>query len=565
VSKCKSKPFLWIVALLAIPLIAGGIAGQALCIARFDLRGLFAGWACAMVGKALLILFVPDRPDAPERLRVRLARLVRAAVDTFLHGVGLGLLMLLLAYAFVSLGSQEVTECWWEWGLGAALMGLLLWSIFHGWKKRKQQRRARILGDFVAFGLLAVISAIVLGSRDIDPAPGDERALGGRPRPAAADNAYRACVAATNALNNLPRKPLNDITGEEAVRIVGSNTVALALLHRAANSPAWYDEDMDPPSGFSVFPVVDFFRLHILERIKIRADLKRGRIHDALQTARDLALHARLMLEQAQTVRAWDCAAAIRQTADKALMDILASGKATDDDLADMRGIQSLTESPDGWDLTRLSEEEFRNFLSRIISGTAESQYIHGSIKTDSVVGRYFYHPERTRATAIRLTAHYLDILRRPGYEQATWDEANKTAHRILETSIRHPWLPGQNAFGAILLTSLGTNWENVARMKALSEFSHDAARLALAIEAHRRRTGRTPTTLDELVPAFLNAVPPDPFNLPGRLNYDPRQGIVWTVGKNKSCTGVRTRSKAAPYGPGNSKYVWNVDGTPLP
>ena len=563
VNNWKSKIFLWI-ALLAIPMICGGIAAQILGVVHFNLYGLLLGWCIAMGGQALIVLFSPDNHDEARGLCGILRSMATAAFDMLLYGVGLGIFIDFVGISFLSYEKHGILGDWWAWGLGTALVLLTLWTISHRLKRDNQKRRAKIIRNIIGLGILFFIATILLGSRDGDPVPGDEHAFSGQNHPQPSDNAYLTCVAATNAVNNLPRKPPKDITGEEAVQIVKSNAAALALLHQAANCSAWYDEEVALETEFSVFPAMDFIRLHGLERIKIRVDIEHGRIHDALQTARDLAKHSRLMLGHAQTALTWCGAVAIRQSADEAIMDILASGKTTDDDLAEMREILSLTESAKAWDMNRLSQEEFQRFSS-LVSRTAKSPYVVGHIKTDSVAGRYLFHPERTRSAASRLTAHYLQILKKPGYEQTAWEEADRKALQIMSDSISHRWLPGQNILGSLLLRIAVTNWKSIAHTKSQSEFTHDATRLSVAIEAHRRRTGKIPSRLDELIPAFIDAVPLDPFNLPSPLNYDSRQGIVWTIGRSKSCNGVRTKSKTDPYGPGNSKYVRNVNGTPLP
>lgn len=559
----KTKLSLWVV-LPAFLMILGGVVAEVQSVIRFNLLGLVVGWFIAMGGVGLIAIFAHGIQDISERIRAKLSYLLTTAVDVFLYGMGLGLLLILMGGALSSFERHGLMGNWWTWGVGAVLAFFILWAVLKRWKKKKQKRLARIFANIVAMGLLFFNLVLVLGSFDIKSSESEEPADGRPPLPRSTDNAYTVYVAATNAVINLSRKPLEDVTEEESARIVGSNAVALALLHKAANCQTWDDGEMDSPAEYNVFPMKDFIQLARLERIKIRTDINRGRLHDALTTARDMALHSRLVLEHAQTVLAWYYAVVNRNSADAALMDILASGKAADDDLAEMREILSLTETDRAWDLERLCRAEHLCFSS-YISWIAKSQYIHGRIKTDSIVGRYLFHPERTRSASACLVAHYRPFLRKPGFELAEWMEVEKTAHLIAETTIGNGLFPGQNWVGSIMLRILGVDWRNIVHMKVLSEFSHDAVRLALAVEAHRRRTGKVPSSLDELVPAFINTVPLDPFNLPSQLNYDPEQGIIWTVGKNKTCNGVKTKSKTASYGIGNSKYVRNINGTPIP
>ena len=52
------------------------------------------------------------------------------------------------------------------------------------------------------------------------------------------------------------------------------------------------------------------------------------------------------------------------------------------------------------------------------------------------------------------------------------------------------------------------------------------------ALHAYRRETGELPASLEELVPAYLAAVPVDPFD--GKpMKVDRERGIVYSVGRD--------------------------------
>src|SRR5205085_10642424 len=60
------------------------------------------------------------------------------------------------------------------------------------------------------------------------------------------------------------------------------------------------------------------------------------------------------------------------------------------------------------------------------------------------------------------------------------------------------------------------------------------SAAAALAAEQFRQARGRWPTTLDELVPEYLAAVPRDPCDLrPLRLARRPDGIVIYGVGRN--------------------------------
>ena len=67
---------------------------------------------------------------------------------------------------------------------------------------------------------------------------------------------------------------------------------------------------------------------------------------------------------------------------------------------------------------------------------------------------------------------------------------------------------PG-GALSAMLLPAVGKVLESAAEADA----RRDVARLGLAIYVYRARNGRFPANLDDLVPEFITAVPPNPFD----------------------------------------------------
>lgn len=93
----------------------------------------------------------------------------------------------------------------------------------------------------------------------------------------------------------------------------------------------------------------------------------------------------------------------------------------------------------------------------------------------------------------------------------------------------------GELLLGMILphLSGSLTNLRNLELHRALL-----TARIG--VELFRRRTGRWPATLDDLVPDFLPQVPRDPWS--GRtLKWDPKRRILWSVGEDLTDDGGHT------------------------
>jgi hypothetical protein len=80
-----------------------------------------------------------------------------------------------------------------------------------------------------------------------------------------------------------------------------------------------------------------------------------------------------------------------------------------------------------------------------------------------------------------------------------------------------------------------------------LSHF--DATITAIAAERHRLDTGHLPTTLNDLVPKYLTAVPPDLFNAGKPLKYkiEADRFTVYSIGKNGLDEGGEKDTDAHP------------------
>jgi hypothetical protein len=100
----------------------------------------------------------------------------------------------------------------------------------------------------------------------------------------------------------------------------------------------------------------------------------------------------------------------------------------------------------------------------------------------------------------------------------------------IEPTQPRFDWLDMENAAGRFIdlffTQALGGTIQSATKLVA----EQDILRVWLALRGYHRLHGQYPATLDELVPAFLEAVPVDRFD--GKpLRYDAGRAQVWSVG----------------------------------
>ena len=115
------------------------------------------------------------------------------------------------------------------------------------------------------------------------------------------------------------------------------------------------------------------------------------------------------------------------------------------------------------------------------------------------------------------------------------WPEALEEAARAedrLDALGRGPFLTKiRHMIPLLLAPALEAAFESVARYGALS----DAADAAVACERYRRKHGKLPEQLDELVPEFLPEVPIDPYSgQPFQYVVRDDEYLVYSVGSNR-------------------------------
>ena len=84
-------------------------------------------------------------------------------------------------------------------------------------------------------------------------------------------------------------------------------------------------------------------------------------------------------------------------------------------------------------------------------------------------------------------------------------------------------------------------------------------ARVGFAIERYRLASGRLPDALSELVPAYLEAVPKDPFD-DKELRYKKLDTgfVVYSIGEDGNDDGgkERPRKRPRPSGPADVTFI---------
>ena len=164
--------------------------------------------------------------------------------------------------------------------------------------------------------------------------------------------------------------------------------------------------------------------------------------------------------------------------------------------------------------------------------------------------------PNRTTALYVQLLGKVKELLS-SDYDKGAWDSFDSE----IETAMPRVFCRlTPNHVGWLLLGAVLPTYNSLAERLARDEFGLSAAKVVVAAELYRRKTGHRPESLDALVPKFLPSVPTDPFDHGAALKYDAERGIVWTVGVDRNFNGEKQPGKKS-YGR-NRSYVVNLDGS---
>ncbi len=128
-----------------------------------------------------------------------------------------------------------------------------------------------------------------------------------------------------------------------------------------------------------------------------------------------------------------------------------------------------------------------------------------------------------TRAAMLRRMNDVVEIAKLPAEQQ-------EPRLKEWEAKLKHEPLLVRELCPAIIKVSTA-GWRSQAQLRC--------AAVALAVERYRRTHGRWPEALSDLAPAFLKAVPADPFDgQPLRYRKDKEGVVVYSVGEDRKDDG---------------------------
>ena len=410
---------------------------------------------------------------------------------------------------------------------------------------------------FAAIAAVAGAVALYFGVNSIDAdSPDVSEFTTTSEIPADEDNLWCGFVAATNAVKRwVEPMEWKKLSPDEIDAILSENADALAIFQDATRRAKWYDSTARREGCFCLFPVGDCAKMIKLYNAKVERQIAHGEIGATVDGVRDFLALNRTIQFDAESLVCWLVADGACSMATHLAAQIVASGKASDDELRLLLDLLSASDSATRRaGIRQAVNNEFTYWFTkalRIFEAEVYSAGRHGILR------RYSYQSDRTRSLGAGLFAKARELLLHD-YDKDAWENFEKEINAAIATPLG--WLT-PNYGGRRMVSAIMPAWKDGFALKvARGEFELFATKVVVAAELYRRKTGHRPESLDALVPEFLPSVPTDPFDDGVALKYDAERGIVWTVGSDRDFNGDRLPGKKS-YGR-NSKYVVNLDGS---
>jgi len=208
-------------------------------------------------------------------------------------------------------------------------------------------------------------------------------------------------------------------------------------------------------------------------------------------------------------------------------------------------GLRTMDEAMAKADFLQAQQELYYREEVRKQTGRLPSPFV-----PPSVMLRFVYNRERTRQKLAEVF--------RAGLAGKSDDELEQMVPK--PTSLFQP-----NWAGCLVVRVLTPSFNNIRETVTRQLLILREARVAVAAQRYRRANGGAlPPTLDALVPAFLDAVPHDPYAPEQALGYDAAKGLVWSVGEDGDFNPLAEPADSAQkFRRAENKYAMRLDGKP--
>ncbi len=340
-------------------------------------------------------------------------------------------------------------------------------------------------------------------------------------------------------------EPMDPALLQAIEAFLGENEKALSLLHEAvALDYARYP--MDFSQGFDMLTpwLKEMRRCAFLLSLEGLAACGQDDPNRAIET-----VHATLALAKSQ-----DCPVlvnrlvqiAIRAMAYNNTEQVVNRVTLTDEQLQALSGWVDAYVNPDGYRQALIGERCFGLQMFRTPGHVSPDMGGGGFLSVVLVPLKILGLYDRDMLSYVNLMQDYIDALDLPQGERLA-------AYQAVEE--RFSSGKGLGLLTRIIMPALMRTYQLETRCDA----HRSVTRTALAAERFRLTQGRLPKTLDELVPAYLDVVPTDPFDgQPLRYRLLEKGFLVYSIGEDNSDDGGAERDRDNRHPDGSLK--WDIN-----
>lgn len=425
------------------------------------------------------------------------------------------------------------------------------------------------LAIVIAAGIAAVVAVISYASRDI-PEPDVRDLAVARPEIASADNAYTYFVSATNTFYWPTNSAVvTDYLDGESVDLKALATVIAKnedMLNRINRGTECLQCITPEVTGFdTLLPYIRPWRnMARVLAARVRYERIEGRHTEATDTCISLLRFGNLIQQDAECMINYLVGIAVLEFGLTQARDLAQDPDTPSPELK--RLSSTLTNlGPFAPGLIRALKVEYRvvaNTIDDLVKGTFTTDDLRSLSGTDPPpmlkgkrIPGYFFQPNRTKQTFANL---YRDMIKSAPLCYAEMNLYDVDDVLGLNQS-KLKLLSRPNAVGKMLYGILIPALDKLLERKCRAECGVAATLLFVGVHNYRKGTGSFPERIQDLVPAFIDAVPTDPYD-GQQFRYNPQKRIVYSVGKDGKDSGGSTVLLSGDESDSIERKRWNSE-----
>ena len=312
---------------------------------------------------------------------------------------------------------------------------------------------------------------------------------------------------------------------EFVAEILSRNRQARKYFHEATQRPQFRDPTIDENGEFSVDVLMAASTIARVNSLAAAHSLRRGREKKALEEALKIIDNGQMIQDSQGTVVHYLIATDMKRIGLERMQQIAASTTLSPEVLIWYAGrLERYKKNEAG--LRAVFKHEYAFFTTALdgaLSGKPKS-------KTDERIEplrkySFYFQPNKTKSLHANFVRGQISDVGVPcGLRR------NAKIKRLTPSSKLKMFVT-ENLVGRILVDIATPPYSRKAHeAKCGDDLLVSATQALLALRAYKMRTGRYPTSLDELVPRYMTRVPVDPFD--GRLlRYSAEQKMIYSWG----------------------------------